>query len=130
MIEIDIPFRLPGLNEYTNACRGNKYGGGSFKKSVEQDIMLILNTHHFFIDYPVMIYFEWHEKDRRRDKDNVAFAKKFILDALQKCGKLKNDSNKFVVGFRDDFVYKNGEGCKVRIERFYENQCISAEPTR
>ena len=37
------------------------------------------------------IVFRWIEPNRRRDKDNVAFAKKFILDSLQEVGIIKND---------------------------------------
>ena len=65
---------------------------------------------------PVHITFVWHEPNKRRDKDNVAFAKKFILDALQKAGRLKNDNNKYVKGFTDKFVYDGTEGVEVHIE--------------
>lgn len=116
MISFKIPFRLPSLNEYIDKCRGNRYGGASFKKSIENDIMLILGTRHFLIASPVNVTFIWHEPNKRRDKDNVAFAKKFILDALQKSGRLKNDNNNFIAGFRDEFVYDGGDGVEVIIE--------------
>lgn len=45
------------------------------------------------------------KKPRRRDKDNVARAKKYILDRLQVGGYLKNDNNKYISGFVDRFVY-------------------------
>ncbi len=116
MISFKIPFRLPSLNEYTDKCRGNRYGGASCKKAVEHDIMLILGTRHFLIASPVDITFIWHEPNKRRDKDNVAFAKKFILDAPQKSGRLKNDNNKYIHGFTDRFVYDGSEGVEVWIE--------------
>lgn len=116
MIDFYIPFRLPSLNEYIDKCRGNRYGGANYKKAVENDIMLILNTRHFLIASPVHITFIWHEPNKRRDKDNVAFAKKFILDALQKSGRLKNDNNKYVSGFTDSFVYDGSEGVEVIID--------------
>lgn len=116
MISIKIPFRLPSLNEYIDKCRGNRYGGANFKKSVERDIMIILNTQHFLITSPVHVTFIWHEPNSRRDKDNVAFAKKFILDALQKSGRLKNDNNNYIAGFTDRFVYDRSEGVEVIIE--------------
>ena len=50
------------------------------------------------IDKPVIIWFEWVEKDNRRDYDNIDFAKKFVLDALVRCGKLKDDNRQFVKG--------------------------------
>ena len=116
MIEFYIPFRLPSLNEYIDKCRSNRYGGANFKKSIERDIMIILNTRHFLIASPVHITFIWHEPNKKRDKDNVAFAKKFILDALQKSGRLKNDNNKFISGFTDNFVYDCSEGVEVLID--------------
>lgn len=115
MISFKIPFRLPSLNEYINKCRGNRYGGANFKKQVENDIMLVLSTRHFLIASPVHITFVWHEPNKKRDKDNVAFAKKFILDALQKAKRLKNDNNKYVSGFSDSFVYDGTEGVEVII---------------
>lgn len=116
MIDFYIPFRLPSLNEYIDKCRCNKYGGANYKKAVENDIMLILNTRHFLIASPVHITFIWHEPNKKRDKDNVAFAKKFILDALQKSGRLKNDNNKYISGFTDSFVYDGSEGVEVIID--------------
>ena len=116
IISFKIPFRLPSLNEYIDKCRSNKYGGASYKKSVEKDIMFVLNTQHFYISSQVHITFVWHEPNRKRDKDNVAFAKKFILDALQKSGRLENDNNNFIAGFTDRFVYDGSEGVEVFIE--------------
>lgn len=48
--------------------------------------------------------FEWHEKTKKRDADNIAFAKKFILDALVKMRVLEDDSRKYVKGFYDVIV--------------------------
>lgn len=64
---------------------------------------------------PAQFEFEWHEKTRRRDKDNVAFAKKFILDALQIGGWLRNDNNNFVISFTDTFVYDKEQKVVVTI---------------
>ena len=35
MNKIEIPFRLPSLNQYINECRKNRYAGASMKKNVE-----------------------------------------------------------------------------------------------
>ena len=67
------------------------------------------------IDKPVYIKFIWYEQNCKRDKDNVAFAKKFILDALQKSGILPNDNNQYVLGFQDEFVYRQGDKVEVEI---------------
>jgi Holliday junction resolvase RusA-like endonuclease len=101
--------KLPSLNEYTRVCRSNAYKGGKFKAEVEEVIgwyikqALTSKTLHK-PSGAVLVRFEWHEKTKRRDADNIAFAKKFILDALVKCGVLENDSRKFVKGFYDVIV--------------------------
>ena len=51
-----------------------------------------------------MIRFEWHERTKKRDADNIASAKKFILDALVKMRVLQDDSRKCVKGFYDVIV--------------------------
>ena len=114
-MEFEIPFRLPGLNEYTDECRKDKYAGNSFKKGVEDDIIKSC-CFSGKVTEPVHITFVWKEKNRKRDKDNVAFAKKFILDAMQKKGVLPNDDNRWITGFTDEFVYGEGEGVIVTLE--------------
>ena len=56
------------------------------------------------------------EEIRRRDPDNVRFGVKFILDALQKCGKLKNDNSSYIAGFQDAYEYGKGQGVMIEIE--------------
>lgn len=108
MVKYTIQQRLPSLNEYINACRSSKYGGNTCKQSLESEILWYL-TPRYKITKPVHICFIWHEPNKKRDKDNVCFAKKFILDALQKAGILSNDSNRYVKGFSDIFIY-DGNG--------------------
>ena len=57
--------------------------------------------------HPVSIHFHWVEKNQKRDIDNIAFAKKFILDALVKLGKLKDDNQQYVKSFTDTFEISN-----------------------
>ena len=52
---------------------------------------------------PVVVSIEWYEPNRRRDLDNVASAKKFILDGLVRAGVLANDGQRHVTGFADTF---------------------------
>lgn len=66
---------------------------------------------------PLKIHFTWIEKNKRRDLDNIsAVGKKFILDTLQLCGKLKNDNLNYVVGFTDDVTYGKENGIIVEFE--------------
>lgn len=115
MIKFTIPFKLPSLNEHIKKVANNRYGGGKYKKDIENQIIKIVCQLEK-IDKPVYIKFTWYEQTTRRDKDNVAFSKKYILDALQKAGVLPNDNNQYVKGFEDRFVYKQGD--KVEVEIF------------
>lgn len=103
-MELEIPLKLPSLNDYINKCRSHKMAGAEMKKDVEQDISWYINKLPVY-EQPVKIHFHWVEGNKRRDLDNVCFAKKFILDAMVKCGKLKDDNRRFVQGFEDTFSY-------------------------
>lgn len=108
--------KLPSLNEYVEACRRNPHCGAKMKANTEAAIIPQLASLPK-IEKPVHITFIWHEANKRRDKDNVAAGKKFILDALQKAGKLINDNNDYIAGFTDRFVYGGKEyGCTLIIE--------------
>ena len=116
MIRFEIPFRLPSLNDYIYDCRGNKYGAANGKRDIENKILWILKNVRQKVNKPVVIKFVWYEKTMKRDKDNVAFAKKYILDALQKSGILPNDNNKYIAGFIDTFVYEKCDNVVVEIK--------------
>ena len=45
---------------------------------------------------PCELVITFFEKTKKRDVDNIQSSVKFILDALQKAGILKNDSRKYV----------------------------------
>lgn len=95
---------LPTLNEYTLASRGNIYASAKMKKEAEEIILWsIRQLKGWKTRNPVFIVFRWVERNRRRDHDNVAFAKKFVQDALVKAGVIEGDGWKHVVGFVDTF---------------------------
>ena len=73
--------------------------------------------------HPVTIHFHWIESNKRRDLDNICFAKKFILDALVKSGKLKDDNRKCVTAFTDTFEY--GDETKVVLDIKEQNLLVS-----
>lgn len=106
IVKCEIHMKLPSLNEYINACRSNRFQGGKMKKDLENDIGVYIAKLPKF-EKPVKIHFHWVEGNKRRDLDNVAFAKKFILDSMVKNGKLKDDNRKFVTAFTDTFEYSN-----------------------
>lgn len=106
----EIPLKLPSLNDYVRVCRANAFQASKYKKDLEALIGYHIRLMPRF-ESPVTIHFHWVEGNKRRDLDNIAFAKKFILDAMVKCGKLKDDNRKCVTAFTDTFTY--GEETKV-----------------
>jgi Holliday junction resolvase RusA-like endonuclease len=100
---IILPGRLPGLNEVISANRAHWSKGAKQKKSLTECLAWHIKAQ---IKHPVgkaTYHFKWVEKDKRRDKDNVASGKKFFMDALQMAGIINNDGWKQVAGFADEF---------------------------
>lgn len=102
--------RLDGLNEYTRACRSNKYEGAAAKRKNERLIMgsIAEQLQGVHFGKPVKLVFKWYEPNRRRDLDNVSSAKKFIQDALVKSGVLEGDGWRHIAGFIDEFYVDKG----------------------
>lgn len=96
---------LPGLNEYTSANRSNRYVGSRMKLEAEQLIGWSIRQQIKDVSFhePVYIRFKWIEKNRKRDLDNIAMAKKFILDALVRHKIIVSDGWIGVIGFEDVF---------------------------
>lgn len=88
---IIIPGTLPTLNEYVKAERTNRYAAANMKKRTQERIIRYIGKHPVFDD-DVTVKFTWIRPNMRCDKDNVSFAKKFILDALQQSGVIRSDS--------------------------------------
>lgn len=102
---IVIPGRLPGINEYINATRANRFKGAQMKRKA-QDICEagILQSGVTMTSRPVVIHYTWYELNQRRDHDNVSgFGHKVIQDALVACGVLSDDGWNEVRGYTDTF---------------------------
>lgn len=96
--------KLAGLNDYTKACRTNKYVGAQMKAKAEGMILLHIKQQQIGrIPGKVRLNFRWYEENRKRDLDNICFAKKFILDALVFSGTIEADGWRCVTGFTDEF---------------------------
>lgn len=121
MNQFAIKTRLAGLNELIGANRVALYEGARLKQQMDAICKAAImegyakETCHS-TTAPVRVSFEWHEKTRRRDPDNIFSAKKFILDAMQKTKLIVNDSQKYIVGLSDTLVIDDWEGVKVSIE--------------
>ena len=115
MNKVEIPMKLPSLNNYINECRKNKFAGANMKKQIEYDIGYFINKLPTYTK-PIKIHFHWVEENKKRDLDNICFAKKFILDSMVKVGKLKDDNRNNVVGFTDTFEYAKESKVILEIE--------------
>lgn len=104
-VKYTIQGRLDGFNKYTGACRANPYKGAKLKKDNQRickyNVPLWLRKRK--IKFPVIVEITWYEKDRRRDPDNIASAKKYILDSLVELGVFPNDGQKQIIGLVDWF---------------------------
>lgn len=100
----EIPGKLPTLNEYVQQERSNRYKAAKLKRETQELIMAAIPPDHPHFHGHVFIYFGWIRPDARADKDNVAFAKKFILDALQDATVIKRDSWKLATPYDQAFM--------------------------
>lgn len=118
-IKFVIPGRLPGLNDYVRACRSGYHAGNTMKQAAEKKIlgaMLEARVPRLRAKERVFLRLTWVEPNTRRDMDNVAFAKKFVLDAIKKYGLIADDGQKYIAGFSDSFcVDKNNPRIEVEI---------------
>lgn len=111
---------LPGLNEYIEAERRNRYAAAGMKKQVEHAVMLCAKSQLRGVKFtgPVVMHYLWVEKNRRRDKDNVSsFGRKCIQDALVRAGVLGDDGWRQIEGFTDSFAV---DAKRPRIEIVFE----------
>lgn len=96
--------RFPTLNEYIDCERGSTIAAAAMKKKCTEQVKeQCLLQQIQPVNGKVDLLFEWHSSTRH-DPDNVAFAKKFILDGLQLAGVLENDNRKFIGTMVDEII--------------------------
>lgn len=119
MNKIIIPGVLPTLNEYTDDNRTNKYKGAVVKRQAtytcRMHILKAMRTGLVLPQLPMDIKFTWYVKNRRKDKDNIAFAKKFILDGMVDAKLIENDGWKQVGDFQHQFKIDENERVEVEL---------------
>lgn len=103
-MKVTIEGRLPALNDYISAMNKNRYAGNKMKQDETERVRLhCLRVKKF--KTPVYIDFVWYEPNARRDPDNfTSMGRKFILDGLVKAGVIPDDSQKWVLGWSDDWA--------------------------
>lgn len=91
---MEIPGRLPGLNEYVEAERRNRFKAAKMKRDAQDWVILCIKKYMrgVHITRPVYIRYFYVEPNRRRDMDNIdGYGKKVINDALVEAGVLRDD---------------------------------------
>lgn len=118
-MKIIVPGELTDLNTYIAADRMHRFKGGKVKKDntdkVRYCIKGLRNKKKF--TKPVYLIYTWYCKDKMKDKDNIAFAKKFIQDALVLEGIIPNDGWNNIEGYADNFfIDKQNPRIEIEIE--------------
>lgn len=119
MIKCKIPMKFPSLNEFISKSkiqRGSWNAGNKMKQDFQQQLYYYLCKLPAF-KKPIKIHFIWLEVNKRRDLDNIsAVGRKFILDTMQLCKKIKNDNLNYVVGLSDAYMISQDYGVIMEIE--------------
>ena len=101
--------RFPTLNEYIDCERGSTIAAAAMKKKCTEQVKEQCVSQQIQpVNGKVDLLFEWHSSTRH-DPDNVAFAKKFILDGLQAAGVLENDNRKFLGTMAGEIIQDDGD---------------------
>ena len=113
-MKIYIPHQFVTLNEYTNETRRNKFKGATIKREQTNIAYWYFVSKKF--ETPLKLKFTWYLPNKKKDPDNVCFAKKFILDAMTKAKCIPNDNLNHILGFEDVFIIsKEKSGVDIEI---------------
>lgn len=112
-IKIVLRYPFMDLNTFINLERTNRYKGADAKKKQTNIAYALLPK--IKLSPPVHIVYNWYVKNKRKDLDNIAFAKKFINDGIVKKGLLPNDGWQDIAGFTDNFFVDKNERVELLI---------------
>lgn len=113
--------KLPGLNDYTRANRGNKYLANKMKQDIQKNICkyIVFGVSMRYLEkvdrYPIGLTIKWYEPNNRRDIDNITFGTKFILDSMVCMGIIEDDSRKYVDSIEHS-VFTDKENPRIEVE--------------
>lgn len=98
------------LNTYINAERTNRFAASKIKKDYTRIIAAeAINEKLKKMPSPVNVYIHWFMPNRKKDKDNISFGIKFILDGLVEAGILKNDGWNDIGTINHEFILTKEE---------------------
>lgn len=105
-ITFEIPGEMTDLNTHLKKTNTHWAGGQSIKNHETQKVKLIASQYRSEaedLELPVDVHFHWVCSSRRKDKDNIRFAAKYILDGLEAAGIIPNDGWKEIGKLSDTF---------------------------
>lgn len=117
--------KMPGMNEYTRACRSNPQVGHRMKKDLTGELSWELKAQKVpRFGNPIRIRLRFFEpkagNNQYRDLDNISgFARKCLLDAMQDASCIHDDTPRHVVGLSDEIVLEP-KGAEYRMAMFVE----------
>lgn len=82
---------LTDLNTYINTERTNRFAGAKLKKTNTEIVAWKAKEQLKPMDKINKITFIFTCKNKKKDKDNLIFQSKFVLDGLVMAGIIKND---------------------------------------
>lgn len=84
---------IPTANQYIAAERTHRQRAAAIKRNTETALVAECRKQKAqpVAEYPVCLRYKWLRRDRRTDKSNIIFGQKFVEDALQTAGVLRND---------------------------------------
>ena len=119
-----VPGPLPGMNELIAAAKGSGGRGAAYarlKRQWTEAVWALAKQARLpRLTGRVVLEFDWHEVDRRRDPDNVAAGgRKLVLDGLVMAGVLGGDGWRYVQGWTDRFAVRaERPGVGVQLHRY------------
>lgn len=117
--KIVIPLPLTDLNKYITKERGHpRAGSAEKKKNTNKCALFVTRAMQLGVkfDFPCRLKFTWIISDKRKDPDNIAFAKKYILDGMVNAGFMENDNMNYIEGFSDHFIVDKKQESRVIVE--------------
>jgi len=112
---VSIPGELPDLNTYINKQRANRFYGNKIKQEATELVEWYCKGKSKITKYPINITFNWYCKSKRKDKDNIRFGAKFILDGMQKAGIIRNDGWSEIGSLVDNY-YVDKKNPRIEVE--------------
>ena len=110
---------LPGMNDYIAACNRHYQQGATMKKQMQMICCDAIRRQIRGIKLcpPIKITYTYFEPDRKRDLGNIAACcDKFFCDALQVCGVIDNDNQKWIQGIEHRLGETDKNNPRIEIE--------------